>query len=1238
MNTAAKIRWLLALICLSLFLTAIIAKQSYSPRNNLDSSAKTLETNLRQKETFARDFIDNKTNFIKLKSVANSEQYALDLTNLVKNEHLYLCTYSNNQLSYWNGVSALPDNIAQYKDGTSFIKTTNGYYELIKKSDGNFCVAIFVLVKNNYHYQNQYLQNNFATQLLRDNNIAIADFADPNVYNIRSVKNEYLFSVKLIADNLNPLFALMQIMLWISGLLLLCALINNLANIVASKGHVFIAYLIIAALIIAVRFVNLYYHWPNIYQGISLFEPSYYAANTIFPSLGDFVINVILITWLGLFIYNTRNKIIKSPIKRTALSYGILVACVLFLIGLSRVLLGLFAGLVFNSHINFDVNNVLNLTSFSVVGVVLLCFGLFIFILFSETCLAVALKLNVTNRNKLIVLVGLTLLTTIAEAIRHHDISGFYLLWSLVVIIRGYATVYDKGKFNALTYIGIIILCSIISSIKLYTFQAVKEKQTRRLLIQELESAEDPGAENMFNQIEYDISHSNFVVSYFNNTGRNHNFLKSKFQKLFFTGYLSKYDFKTYEYDTNNKPLPGSGEYELDNYKDMVAYSAFKVRPTRYFYRVNNFFGFQSYFAIIPITTDSGRLGTVVIDLKSKPLTSTEAFPELLVEGKPQDIDAFKGYSYAYYFDGKLQNQTGKYVYSLANYEFVGKLKQYVYQTDKGNSNYNHLIYQPTESKLIVVSKEDDKVYTIVTSLTFFFLVFLIFVFLLLGAEWLWNNYRKFDKVKSLKWNFWDSFDKILYKTRIQLSMVFAVVITLLIIGVLTFVSVSAQYQTQQDDFIHDKISRIASAYEKLMFDKNIANTNEDNQLTFNSFADTYSSDITLFDKDGTPIYTTQPKLYDDGLIARRMNATAFIYLSTFQKSGYINEETIGSLKYKAAYAPVRDAKNNVTGFLQLPYFSNETEYRERIGAFLNTMINVYALVFVAIGLFAIAVARQITTPLTIIQQSLSKTIYGRKNEPIEWQHNDEIGSLIKEYNNMIAALENSAQKLAQSERENAWREMAKQVAHEIKNPLTPLKLGLQLLEKSWKDKDPKFDIKFERFSASFVEQIDSLSKIASEFSNFAKMPETQLERFNIIDILGQAVTIFKQTINFQIIFYNMGEPFVILADKDQILRSFNNLLKNAIEAVPEDRSGVINISYEVINKVIFIKIKDNGNGIPEALRKRIFVPNFTTKTSGTGLGLALVKNAIEHARGSISFDTEIGVGTTFYISFPVAV
>lgn len=1237
MNTSVKIRWLLALICLSLFLTAIIARKTYSPGNNLESSAKTLEKHLNEKEEIVAGYINDADNFIRLKNIENDEAFALQLVEVARNEKIYTATYYRNQLTYWSGIRILPNDITDIKEGSSFIKEVNGYYEAIKKSDGNFCVVFYIPVKNNYSYQNAYLQNVFSPDLLRDDNITIAN--DRAGYEIHTYDHHYLFSVKLKANDLNHFFAYIQILLWLSGVLLLCALTHNLAHRIAKKGYTLGSFGIIAAFIILLRFVNLYYKWPDIFDEMPLFDPAYYATGRWFPSLGDFVINVLLLTWFAVFVYIHRSRLIKQ-VQSKAISYAVCVAGILFLIGLSGLLLNLFKSLIFHSTINFNVNNVLTLTSFSLVGVTMLCFGFLIFILFTETLLYISLKLNISHYHKLIIFLALIFAVSGYEIIKK-DYSDFYLLWCIIVIIRGYAVFYDSGKFSALTYIGIIVICASISSVKLYIYQSTKEKDTRKLLAQKLESAADPTAEDLFKQIEDQIITDSVVFNYFKSHTHNYNYLHNRFQKLYFDGYLSKYDFKTYAYNNNDVLISGTESYDLNDFKQLVQLSAIKVGHTRYFYRPNNSFGFQNYFAMIPIQSDSALLGTMVIGLQSKPFKSVEPFPELLTENSLKEPDDFKGYSYAFYRDGKLLNQSGKYIYSLANFEFPGQLKKYIYKTTIGDGtgtnkkHYSHLIYQPTEREIIVITKEDDMFYSGITSLTFFFLVFLIFNLIVLGFIYLWKNYRSLIKIKSIKWMFWENFDKVLYKTRIQLSMVFAVVITLVIIGIITFLSVRNQYQSQQDQIIHDKMARISIAFEKLdLTDKMLSPNTQTAQLEFNTFANTYSADLTLFDKEGKELLTTQPKLYEAGLIEPRMNAKAFIYSSRLQKSGFINSEVIGTLDYKAAYAPLRNARHEIIGFLQLPYFANETEYRERVGAFLNTMINVYAVVFIAIGLFAIVIARQITTPLTLIQQSLSNTIYGRKNEPIKWNHNDEIGSLIKEYNKMIAALENSAQKLAQSERENAWREMAKQVAHEIKNPLTPLKLGLQLLEKAWKDNDPKFDLKFERFSKSFVEQIDSLSRIASEFSNFAKMPETRMERFNIFEVITQAANIFKQTDNFEIIYTPAASSFFILADKDQILRCFNNLLKNAIEAVPAGRHGVIEIKYTITGSEIFIKIIDNGGGIPESLRERIFVPNFTTKSSGTGLGLALVKNAIEYAGGSISFDTELGKGTTFYIRF----
>lgn len=241
-----------------------------------------------------------------------------------------------------------------------------------------------------------------------------------------------------------------------------------------------------------------------------------------------------------------------------------------------------------------------------------------------------------------------------------------------------------------------------------------------------------------------------------------------------------------------------------------------------------------------------------------------------------------------------------------------------------------------------------------------------------------------------------------------------------------------------------------------------------------------------------------------------------------------------------------------------------------------------------------------------------------------------------KNHDAMIAALEDNANKLAQSEREIAWREMAKQVAHEIKNPLTPLKLGIQMLNRSWNDKDVNFNEKFQKFSNSFLEQIDSLSRIASEFSDFAKLPELKLEELNLLEVLNKATELYSQTSNVQIITdHLLLQDFKVIADKDQLLRSFNNLLKNAIESIKTGEEGIIYISGIKVQDDIEITIKDNGVGIPDHLKERIFSPNFTTKSSGTGLGLAFVKQAIKNMGGEIYFSTNINSGTTFHIVLP---
>lgn len=237
----------------------------------------------------------------------------------------------------------------------------------------------------------------------------------------------------------------------------------------------------------------------------------------------------------------------------------------------------------------------------------------------------------------------------------------------------------------------------------------------------------------------------------------------------------------------------------------------------------------------------------------------------------------------------------------------------------------------------------------------------------------------------------------------------------------------------------------------------------------------------------------------------------------------------------------------------------------------------------------------------------------------------------------MVTELELSAYKLARSERESAWREMAKQVAHEIKNPLTPMKLNIQHLQKAWNEKRENIDELFQRISSTLVEQINSLSNIATEFSNFAQMPRAKKEIVDLTPVLTSVLNLFDNAPHVKIIFDSDDSSKNVFADHEQLNRVFSNIIKNSIQSIPDNREGVINISIDRADEEFIVSIKDNGTGIPVDLQGKIFTPNFTTKSSGMGLGLSISKNVVESAGGRMWFETKENFGTTFFVSLPKA-
>ena len=307
----------------------------------------------------------------------------------------------------------------------------------------------------------------------------------------------------------------------------------------------------------------------------------------------------------------------------------------------------------------------------------------------------------------------------------------------------------------------------------------------------------------------------------------------------------------------------------------------------------------------------------------------------------------------------------------------------------------------------------------------------------------------------------------------------------------------------------------------------------------------------------------------------------------------------------------------------------------------LALMVNIFSSAFIVLVIISFFAARLLTLPLRLITQQVRRTSYTDynqplQNQPLEWKTKDEIGLFVQEYNKMLKSLDDSRKELIAAQRESAWREMAQQVAHEIKNPLMPMKLGIQMMQRRLEGLGEDMQMMFSRYIETLLEKIEVLNDIATSFSTYAQMPIPVAERFDIAELMHETELLYEDTEG-EMMFNVPTTPCYIRGDRKLIGRVFINLIKNALEATPEDRIARIEVSLQKNTEGLAqISIQDNGSGIPEDIQEKLFTPNFTTKSSGSGIGLALSKRGIEHAGGRIWFETEEDTGSIFFIELPL--
>ena len=1227
-----------------LFIAAFAINAYLSGNSNTRILRNSIESFLQERENDFQKLIRNE---LKIRRLSDKNYSLAELNDLVDKQYGVLIYERNHpfseHLTFWSDQSSiLPDSFLLKPDGNYFATLSNGQFEVIKHSFNQLLpypltVVALIPVRTQYFISPENLKPAFVGFPSAENRVRIT--AGPSPFPVRNREGQTLFYLTKTESYHAAKFSLLLLLVVFAGVLLLMVVIHNMAHGIAEKYSRLAGIVFLVLTLICIRIIT--YYFPGIFhfRQYELFDPTIYSSNFILRSLGDLLINALLFCWIVLFIQQEIGEY-RIPLFRVFSKRAlVIIGTMTLLVIITFLFADIVQSLVADARISFNVTNAFSLTIYSVISFIVLAALALSYFIFTQILLRLIkdyLAGNLLIISIVVAAIGLADLTFHNETkLVELDIDVLiWLLCYLWLMIRNIVTGLRFRLNISEIMFWLFIFSGSISVIIIFENKKI-ERDQRIGLAERLAEQSDPSSEILISSsliyFGNDLLQNQF--DRFRNPVENH-YLKDSLINSNVSRYLTKYDTKIYTYDSTEKPLYNQEPVSFDTLNTIFKLQG---KPTTipnlmYYEKTYNEF---SYIYKKQIENSAGKTeGYIFVQAESKSYKTEGLAPQLTQQRKEYLPQYSPVYSYAIYNDNELVTYFNNYPFPTELDDSLLPRQDY---EQRKNNGYDELWHIASDNEIIVIAKRDNLLIEAITLFAYLFSAFLILVALFWLSSVLIQT--------RLHWSQLKRFLELNIRSQIQTTIIFVSLFLFLVIGVSTIFFLINRYNRNNQDRLSASLKVITGEIStRLQAFQNTANMSnpvkqmprEDLDRIINNVAEIHNADINLYNINGSLIVSSNPFIYTKGILSDQMNPVAYYYMNHLGSIEFFNQEKMGDLSFQSIYCPLRSGKGRSTAYINIPSFNTEDELNDEISRFLVTIINLNVFIFLMAGTIAVFLTNRITTSFSLISEKMKQVNLSKTNELIEWKKNDEIGGLIREYNKMVAKLVESASALAKSEREGAWREMARQVAHEIKNPLTPMKLSIQYLQKANNSEAPNVKELTASVAKTLVEQIDHLSKIASDFSQFAHIGNPQNEVLDLHEMLSSLTSLYETMENVLFKWVPVREKILIYADKTQINRLFTNLLQNALEACHNRETCVISVSEELHSGNIIVRIRDNGEGIPEQMRSKIFIPNFTTKSSGTGLGLAMSQTIVEQAKGRIWFETVENAGTTFFIELPV--